>query len=319
MSPVDRVAPFRALTLAIALMAPGALAQTSPAIDLLRRSHDAGARARAAEALGRLRPMGARAALEAALTDRSPAVRIASAQALEALGDPAATAALNHHALDHDARAREAVMHALHTLMERMPGHAASAWTTQPTGTPGAATGAAVPTQAAAAPAGQAIVVPVRRVDWRRVRVLISLGPIANHATLDAGHVAHLRQALQAAMVEDERYALHPGTTLPAAATARLRSGSLRRYSLEGGLTTLRESGSSNLAVRAEVSLVLLSEPAHAIAATLAGSGTVQETPPVIPDLPDPLPRMRLRAIEAAAHGALRELQSQLLNRRASR
>ncbi len=310
MNPVDRAAPLRALalslSLSLSLLAPGALAQSSPAIDLLHRSPDAGARARAAEALGRLRPMGARAALEAALGDRAASVRAASAQALEALGEPAAIAALNHHALDHDAAARDAVMHALHTLMARMPTHTAGAWSSQSAPNP-----AAVPTI-------QPVATPTpRRINWSRVRVLISLGPIANHATLDAGHVLQLREALQAAMVEDERYALHPGTTLPSSVTARLRSGSLRRYSLEGGLTTLRESG--NIAVRAEVSLILLSEPAHAIAATLAGSGTVQEAPPVIPDLPDPLPRLRLRAIEAAAHGALRELQSQLLNRRASR
>jgi len=249
--------------------------------------------------------MGARAALEAALDDRAAPVRAASARALESLGDPAATTALNHHALDHDPNARDAVMHALQTLMARMPAATPSAWSPQSASNP------------AATPSGQGPAVPARRINWARVRVLITLGPIANHATLDVGHALRLREALQTAMVEDERYALHPGTTLPSSVTARLRSGSLRRYSLEGGLTTLRESG--NIAVRAEVSLVLLSEPSHAIAATLAGSGTVQETPPVIPNLPDPLPRLRLRAIEAAAHGALRELQSQLLNRRASR
>ncbi len=311
MSPFDRSAPLRTLALCLSLslsfVTSGAFAQSSPAIDLLRRSHDARARARAAEALGRLRPMGARAALEAALGDRAAPVRAASARALEALGDPAATTALNRHALDRDPGAREAVMHALHTLMARMPTHTASTWSPQSAANP-AATPSTPPV---------AVPAPARRINWPRVHVLISLGNIANHATLDASHVLHLREALQSAMVEDERYALHPGTTLPPSVTARLRSGSLRRYSLEGGLTTLRESG--NIAVRAEVSLILLSEPAHAIAATLAGSGTVQETPPVIPNLPDPLPRLRLRAIEAAAHGALRELQGQLLNRRASR
>lgn len=309
MKPAHRAARPRprvgAVALSLSLMASGVWAQSSPAIELLRRAPNAGARARAAEALGRLRPMGARAALEGALDDRTASVRTAAAQALEVLGDPSATAALNHHALDHDAATRDAVMHALHSLMARMPAHASAAW---------APRGAANP---AAVPAIPAVAAPTAAIDWRRVRVLITVGPLANHASLDASHVAHLRQSLQAAVAEDARYAIHPGTPLPPAAQARLRLGTLRRYSIEGGLTTLRESG--NVAVRAEVSLMLLSEPSHALAATLAGSGTAQEAPPAIADLPDPLPRLRLRAIEAAAHGALRELESQLLNRRASR
>lgn len=288
------------MALCVALVAPAVAAQPSAAIELLRRSPDAGARARAAEALGRLRPAGARAALESALDDHTPAVRAASAQALESMDDPAATAALNRHALDHDASARDAVMHAIHALMRRMPAPAASAWTSSAGAAPGAPS----------TPAS---------INWRRVRVLIRLGTIANNVSTDPYHVLRLGEAVRATVSEDERFAMHPGS-LPSSVISRVRRGSLRTYSLEGSLTTLREASvGSSRSVRAEVSLVLVSEPSHSIAAMLSGSATAQEAAPMIAGLPDPLPRLRVRAIEGAVHGALRTLETELLSRRSSR
>jgi hypothetical protein len=60
----------------------------------LARSPDFRARANAATTLGRTRPPGAREALETALGDPHPDVRIAAANALAELGDPLAVAAL---------------------------------------------------------------------------------------------------------------------------------------------------------------------------------------------------------------------------------
>ena len=292
---------LRLVALALALVAPAAAAQPSAAIDLLRRAPTAEARVRAAEAVGRLRPSGARSALESALADRAPAVRVACTQALEALGDPAAIAALNRHAFDPDARTRDAVLRALQSLSRRTPASPSTAWAPAA----GAAPAAAPPSAPAAEPPG--------RVNWRRVRVLMTVGPLGNSATADPAHVQHLRDALRASVGQDERYALHPGA-LPSAATSRLRRGDLRLYSLQGGLTTLREDRPGrSLSVRAEVSLVLVTEPSHAIAATIAGAATAQETPPLLAGLPDPLPRLRQRAIEGAVHGAVRSLEDQLL------
>lgn len=300
MHPVDR--PLRVLRLAalvaaaLALHPPPALAQTSAPIELLRRSSSSRSRARAAEALGRLRPVGARAALEGALDDRAPAVRIAAARALEALGELAALPALARHALDPHHRAREAVARARQGLLRRPTTVLASGWTSAP-----ASASATAPAAAAQA------------VDWRRVRVLITMGTLVNNVTRDPNHVAHLREALRLTVSQDERYAIHPGA-LPASAASRVRRGTLRTYSLEGSLTTLREAQTGvSLSVRAEVSLVLLLEPSHSIAATLAGSATAQEARPVLPNLPDPMPLLRRRAIEGAAHGALRSLQTELL------
>lgn len=310
MHPADRPLRLAVLVaLALAALAPAAAAQTSPAIDLLRRSSSSRARVRAAEALGRLRPDGARAALEAALDDRSAPVRVASAQALEALGDPDAMPALDRHARDRDGRTRDAVVHARQALLRRVPPLAPTVGSAYSATAPATTTYVAAP----AAPAPPAL---PRAINWQRVRVLITLGTLGCTASRDPLHVAQLREALRAAVGEDERYAIHPGV-LPPSARARLRSGDLRAYSVEGTLTTLREGRDGpRVSVRAEVSLLLVVEPAHSIAGTLAGAATAQETPPMIPNAPDPLPRLRLRAIEGAAHGALRSLESQLLAQR---
>ena len=309
MHPVDRSPrlPRRAaalVALLLALIGSSAFAQTSPAIDLLRRASSSRDRARAAQSLGRLRPEGARVALEAALDDRSSTVRVASAQALEALGDPAAMPALERHARDRDSRTRAAVTRARAALQRRPRVATASDWITTPFAA-AAAPQLSSPTLAMAAP-----------IDWRRVRVLFTLGALVNHSS-DPTHAAALREALRATVAEDDRYAIHPGA-LPSSAASRLRHGDLQTYSLEGTLSALRpgEASGSNLSVRAEVSLVLLAEPSHSIAATISGSATAQETRLAIPNQPDPMPRLRLRAIEGAARGAMRSLQAQLLPRR---
>ena len=58
---------------------------------------------------------------------------------------------------------------------------------------------------------------------------------------------------------------------------------------------------------------MLVLEPTHSIAAMLSGPATAQEPRAMRPNLPDPMPVLRQRAIEGAAHGALRSLESQLL------
>lgn len=304
MHPVDR-SPFPAalVGVALALVTPAVAAQTSPAIDLLRSAPSVHARARAAASLGRLRPADARPALEAALEDRAPSVCVAAARALESLGDTAATSALNRHAFDRDRHTRDAVMHALQALVRRMSATSAASWTPPPA----AVAGAPLPS------VGALPVATPAAVNWRRVQVLITLGAINNTVSTDPAHVAHLREALRQAVSEDDRYAIHPGA-LPAEMTSRLRHGHLQSYSVEGTLSTLREvTAGPTVSARAEVSLILVSEPSHSIAATLSGAATAQEGRSTLPNAPDPMPRLRIRAIEGAAHGAMRSLETQLL------
>ncbi len=79
---------------------PGIAFGLTPADALrdLARSPDFRVRVSAAVTLGRTRPPGAREALETALGDEHPAVRIAAANALADLGDPLAVAALARRA-----------------------------------------------------------------------------------------------------------------------------------------------------------------------------------------------------------------------------
>ncbi len=289
--------------MALALVTPAVTAQTSPAIDLLRSAPSAHDRARAAESLGRRRPAGARPALEAALADRAPSVCVAAARALESLGDTAATSALNRHVLDPDRHTRDAVMHALRALVRRMSATGAASWTSRPA----AVAGAPLPA------VGALPVVTPAAVNWRRVQVLITLGSINNTVSTDPTHVAHLREALRHAVSEDDRYAMHPGA-LPPEMTSRLQHRRARSFSVEGTLSTLREvTAGPTLSARAEVSLILVSEPSHSIEATLSGAATAREGRSTLPNARDPMPRLRIMAIEGAAHGAMRSLETHLL------
>jgi hypothetical protein len=84
-----------ALAAAAAATAPLAPADDgSAAVRELSESNDFRVRVSAALLLGRTRPAGAREALERALGDPHPAVRIAAATALGAIGDPACLVAL---------------------------------------------------------------------------------------------------------------------------------------------------------------------------------------------------------------------------------
>jgi hypothetical protein len=79
-------------------------------------SSDFRLRVSAALLLGRSKPAGARQKLERALSDAHPAVRIAAAAGLSALGDPAAIPSLERHARDEQmvgvkAKMQESVTH----------------------------------------------------------------------------------------------------------------------------------------------------------------------------------------------------------------
>src|SRR5687767_1250703 len=100
------------MTLTATLVAVPPLAGSqarSPVIQLLLSSRDVRTRVQAAATLGRLRPPGAREALESALSDENAAVRAAAVEALLTLGDAAALAALRRHVGDRDPGVRAGI------------------------------------------------------------------------------------------------------------------------------------------------------------------------------------------------------------------
>ncbi|MEZ4409232.1 MAG: hypothetical protein R3A52_22600 [Polyangiales bacterium] len=222
-------------------------------------------------------------------------MRAAAAEGLVTLSDARALPALERHQSDRNPAARAALTAAVRDLR--------------------AHTGATTPSPS---PARAEAPRPPRRVDWRRVRVVVGVGPLTNRAGAgaDSDHLEHLRAALRDELSNHDALQLHPGA-LPAVASARLRNGQLRSYTIEGGITTLHAvDAPGSVGARAEVSLLLISLPQRAIVGTLSGAALAQEQL-YAHSGPDALrSALNRRAIEAAAQGALRELERTLVSRR---
>ncbi len=265
---------------AVLLAASGAQAQRavetdSPVVQMLRRSPDARTRAQAAITLARLPSADAPAALRSALDDRAAVVRAAAAVTLADLNDSASIASLRAHASDPDANVRDAVQRALGRLET---------------------------------PSASAAFEPAQPVDFARVRFLVRPGELADRERSDEDRAELLRAAVRSALRNRGTVALHPGV-LPASAQRRVRSGSLRQFSLDGGLQAVRRVPSpGGDRLRAEVSLVIVAEPQHSIVGMVTGAAS----------LPAPMGgaqeqrRVEGTLIASAVQAALRDVESYL-------
>lgn len=277
--------------LTIVLHLCSAQAQTrSPVFEALRHGRNVSARVRAAQSIARLRPNGAREALTHALGDRSGAVRVAAVEGLAVLSDPLAVPALEGHRDDRDPAVRAALASALRDLGAR----GSAPMTEQHS-----------PTRHARP-----------RVNWRRVRAVVGVGSLTNRSGTEAAHLEDLRSALIDELAQHETLQPHPGE-LPATASARLRRGQLRSYTIEGSITELRSADApGRVGARAAVSLLLLSLPQRALVGTLSSSAVAQEQLYAHSGSDAMRASLNRRAIEAAAQGALRELEQALASRR---
>jgi hypothetical protein len=270
-----------ALVAALLLLAPVARAQRtpesqSPVVQMLRLSPDARTRAQAALTLARLPSPDAPDALRVALGDRAAVVRAAAAVTLADLNDAASIAALRAHASDPDANVRDAIARALGRLET---------------------------------PAATATFEPVVPLDLARVRFLVRPGELADRERGDATRGEQLRVAVRAALRNRGTVALHPGV-LPPAASRRLRAGSLRQFTLDGGLQTVRRvpaPGGERL--RVEVSLVIVAEPQHAIVGMVTGAASL---PAPLGGDPQAQRRTEATLISSAVQAALRDLETSL-------
>lgn len=106
-----------ALGLALCAAPPSRAADTDAAMQDLARSDDFRVRISAALVLGRDHPAGARQALERALDDGHPAVRVAVAEALERLGDPTVQLPLERRLADETSQSvRAQIRGAIHRI-----------------------------------------------------------------------------------------------------------------------------------------------------------------------------------------------------------
>jgi hypothetical protein len=214
--------------------------QTDFLVRMLLQSDQFRVRTQAALAIGS-RPSDPQAvrALTQALRDDHPAVRAASASALERLGDKAAIAPLRAARKDRDPAARAAVEHALEVLERARPVAA------QPPATPSA--GKATYYVAVGTPSAQSGLLPnaLRGVREHVVRQV---------AALDTVRVA-------------------PENESQAAAASVLRSGKLTGYYLDSSVTKVEQKPEGG--IRAQVSIIVGTYPGRAMRVMLSGAATV--------------------------------------------
>lgn len=260
---------------------PQGLRSTSPVVGLLNTAPDARTRAQAALTLGRLRPAGTREALENGLNDRSAAVRAACAAVLGDLGDPVSLAPLRARANDPDANVREAISRSLSRLSPQSP------------------------------PDGPDTLVErdPSSIDFRAVRYILRPQDLSDRTGQNPEHVIAVRTAVFSALSDNSTIAALSAPP-PRSALRSIHRGTIRQFSLEGGLQRLQRSQLSGTdTLRAEVSLVIVSPRNHAILGMLTGSASLR-----VPDSADDVAvrRYETTVIQAAVRGALREITTAL-------
>ncbi len=277
------------VALCVVITTPVARSQAqSPVIELLLNGRDVRTRVQAASTLGRLRPAGAREALERALGDPSPAVRATAAQSLGTLGDPRAIVRLTTHVNDEDPGVRAGVRQSILDLQSRM----------------GTGISAATPSSTYAS-------IGAPRNDWNRARFVVLVRSLSNNVQARSGVMDVMRSAILQEVARNPDVAAASGA-LPFEAMSRVQTGQLRAYAIEGSIRTLRRwTVASQLSVRAEVSLVLMSEPGRTIVGSLSGAATAADMQPP-GDLETFAQRLEDRAVGGAVRGALNNLHSSL-------
>ena len=250
--------------------------EPTDALHDLARSPDFRVRVSAAVTLGRTRPSGAREALEAALGDKHPAVRIAAANALAELGDPLSVAALARRFGSETSPSAKAQMQSAIQQLQR----------------------------GVTADQGGG-----RRGLGPNVRYVVRLGQMRNSTSIRGDE---MRTVLHDATRSRAR-ALKGAAVVPDGDSALLSQASGRRLpviTLEGSLTQLAESPiAGGVQVQAHVEFLVRRE--QILKGSLTGGATTFGTSPTLSDLG----RRRLQddAVAGAVESALRGADQGLL------
>jgi hypothetical protein len=248
----------------------------------LAQSRDFRVRVNAAGIVGHARPPGAREALEAALGDEHPAVRIAAADALAGLGDPLAVAALARRAIGETSPGVKAQMEsALRQLQRGIPEEQGGA----PSSTGG------------------------RRVLGPNVRYVVRLGSMRNSTSIRSDEMPGVLQGATRSRVR----MMQGAAVVADGDSALLKQASGRRLpiiTLEGSLTQLTESSTAG-GVQVQARVEFLVRRAQLLKGTLTGGATTFGTTPTLSDLG----RRRLQddAVDGAVQSALRGAEQGLL------
>ncbi len=240
--------------------------------------------------------------LERALRDSNPAVRAAAATALGKLGDRRAIAALRRATSDSSASVRMQAQRSIRRLREAQEPSRQRPTPRAHSGTSGRYPSVAVVPEAR------------RGTPWSRIRYVIVLGDISDRSNTRVGRasVGTLREEMKAALT------LHRGVKVfdsPAMIDERDRRQIQRRrlpkLRLEGNVVDIdRRRQRSEISVRAEVRLVLLSEPGRNLRGMMSGAATGSEPPRR--DRRAQTQRLAKRAVSAAVRSALSDAPSAL-------
>jgi len=146
-------------------------------------------------------------------------------------------------------------------------------------------------------------------VDWSQARFVVGAGTLADNTQNDPARVRAMQRSIQGALRGRPTLVVREGA-LPAPAMARVRRGALRAYSLDGGLNRLvRIQQGDAPAVRAEVTFVIVAQPARAIVGMVQGAATARLYAGATEER---IAEAEHTAIEHAVRGALRDLERAL-------
>ena len=224
-------------------------------------------RVQACLSLGRVGGPGARSPLERALRDHQAAVRAAAAASLARLGDAAALPALRRAQTDSASVVRQQIEAAIRALA-RTHGD----------------------------------------VDWRAIRVAIGVGAMANRSQVRGDELrqrfrelvfAELRAAGSVAVVPDQP---------PSDLVAQISRRRLNRYFVEGTVSRVTRQFAPNgtVSVRAEISLMILSDPGRDLRMILSGAAAAEQSRDTFNATAER--QMQDRALEGAVRGAFSRL-----------
>lgn len=145
--------------------------------------------------------------------------------------------------------------------------------------------------------------------DWDQARFVVGPGALDDNTAHDPSRVRVMHTGIQEALRGRPALVVREGA-LPPVASARLRRGALRAYSLDGGLNRLSRIQQGNSpAVRAEVTFVIVAQPARAIVGMVQGAATARLYPGATEQS---LIEAERTAIEHAVRGALRNIEQAL-------
>jgi hypothetical protein len=294
---------FATLAVAAIMLAavPGGAQDRSTLIRALQND-DFRVRIQAAFAMGSTGDRALRPHLERTLQrDRNPAVRAAAATGLGRLGDPGAVAALRAASRDGSSAVRAQAARSIELI--RVPRDTTSRVRRVATA-PRAPNGSFMPTVTTIPTEGE--------VAWPRVRYVVVIGDVRDQSGFRRPVLMdHLRGEVTHQLRLVRNIALFMGTSsVDGRAQQEIRRRSLPQLRVDANLAKVESRmGASDVAVRCEVSLMVLDEPGRNLRGMLRGAATGMAPRASRHDQVDQLAR---QAVSAAVRSAMSSAEAAL-------